>query len=106
MRVPIACTLTVDEQPDRIAEWRTFFATHVAAVEDAASARARLRLAEGDDAVLAAADLAQREQACCAFFDFAIHLGADGRFLSVAVPDDAAPVLRDFLGLLPEHLRP
>ena len=105
MRVPIACTLTVQEQPDRIAEWREFFATHVSGIDEMAPAAARMRLADGDAAVLAAADLAQREQACCAFFDFAIQLRADGRYLSVAVPDDAAPVLHDFLGLLPEHLR-
>jgi hypothetical protein len=106
MRVPIACTLTVEEQPDRIAEWRAFFATHVTALEELTPAGAWLRLAEGDAPVLAAADLAQREQACCAFFDFAIQLRADGRFLAVAVPDDAGPVLHDFLALLPDSLRP
>jgi hypothetical protein len=106
MRVPIACTLTAAEQPDRLAEWRTFFATHVAALESSSAREARFRLGSDDAAVLAAADLAQREQQCCAFFDFAIQLRADGRFLAVSVPEDAAPVLADFVGLLPESLRP
>ena len=104
VRVPIACTLTADEQPDRIEEWRQFLATEVTAV-DRARGRARLRLAEDDDAVLAAADLAQREKRCCAFFDFAIELDGAHRWLAVTVPDDADPVLTELLTLLPEELR-
>jgi hypothetical protein len=104
VRVPIACTLTVDEQPDRLDEWRTFLATHVVAA-DLAPTLARLKLHAGDEAVLAAADLAQREKQCCAFFEFNIRLDGTGRWLTIGVPDDAAPVLADFVGLLPERLR-
>ena len=104
MRVPIACTLTVDEQPDRVEEWRAFLATRVEAVE-AEPTVARLKLRAGDEAVLEAADLALREKQCCAFFEFNIRLDATGRWLVVGVPDDAAAVLADFVGLLPERLR-
>ena len=106
MRIPIACTLTADDQPGRLDEWRSFFATQVAAVELPAPDRARLRLADGSAAVLAAADLAQREKQCCGFFEFAIELGAQGRWLSVGVPAEAAPVLADLVDLLPARLRP
>jgi len=106
VRIPIACTLTADDQPGRLDEWRSFFATQVAAVELPAPDRARLRLADGSAAVLAAAALAQREKQCCGFFEFAIELGAQGRWLSVGVPAEAAPVLADLVDLLPARLRP
>jgi hypothetical protein len=48
-----------------------------------------------------AADLARREKACCAFFEFSIAIEADGLWLSVRVPADASPILDDFARLLP-----
>ena len=103
MRVPIACTLTANQLPDRVEEWRSFLGAQVTAVEREAGA-ARLRLAEGDDVLAAAADLAQREKQCCAFFEFAIALDGEYRWLTVSVPDDAAPVLDELLTLLPPAL--
>mgnify|MGYP000672156683 CR=1 FL=1 len=105
VRVPIACTLTADQLPDRVEEWRSFLGTQITAVERDTAA-ARLRLAEGDDVRAAAADLAQREKLCCAFFDFAITFDGQHRWLAVSVPDDAAPVLDELLTLLPPALRP
>lgn len=105
VRVPIACTLTADQLPDRVEEWRSFLGSRVTAVERGA-ASARLQLAAGDDVLAAAADLAQREKQCCAFFDFAIALEGQHRWLAVSVPDDAAPVLDELLTLLPQQLHP
>ena len=103
MRVPIACTLTVEEQPDRVDEWRAFLTTHVESAE-LAPTEARLKLRSGDAAFTTAADLALREKQCCAFFDFNLRLDTDGRWMTIGVPDDAAPILADLLSLLPASL--
>ncbi|HZQ84412.1 MAG TPA: hypothetical protein VFA83_06230 [Acidimicrobiales bacterium] len=104
MRVPIACTLTAEQQPDRLGEWRAFLTTHVEAAE-LSPTQARLKLRAGDDAFITAADLALREKQCCAFFEFNLRLDTDGRWMTIGVPDDAAPVLADLLTLLPADLR-
>jgi len=51
--------------------------------------------------VAAAVDLAQREKACCDFFEFAIGIEADALWMSVRVPAEASMILDDFARLLP-----
>ncbi|MCU1450789.1 MAG: putative MerR family transcriptional regulator [Acidimicrobiales bacterium] len=97
-QVPIACSLTEEGLVDRVDEWRQFLSTSVTTV-DASDTSARLLLRGDDDVLLRAVDLAEREKACCAFFEFGLALDSDGRWLTVAVPDDAAPILRDLLSL-------
>jgi hypothetical protein len=41
--------------------------------------------------------LAQREKACCPFFEFSLDIGAESLCLRLRVPDDAAPVLDGLL---------
>ena len=101
MRVPIACTLTAEEQPDRVDEWRAFLGTHVEAAE-LGPTEARLKLRAGDEAFITAADLALREKQCCAFFEFNLRLDTEGRWMTIGVPDDAAPVLADLVRFLPD----
>ena len=98
-RIPIACTLTVDDAQDRVEEWRTFFAAHTDGVDVRSPTEAAMRLRPGDDALVAAADLAGREKACCPFFTFSIGLTEDARWLQVAVPEGAAPALSGLVGL-------
>ena len=98
-RIPIACTLTVEDAEDRVAEWRSFFAVHTDLVERRSPNEAAMRLRSGDEALLAAIDLATREKACCSFFAFSVSLAEDGRWLHVAVPADAAPILSGLVGL-------
>ena len=98
-RIPIACTLTVEDAEDRVGEWRAFFAAHTDVVEVRSPTEAAVRLRPGDEALLAAADLAGREKACCSFFAFSIALTEDARWLQMAVPEDAAPILSDFVTL-------
>jgi hypothetical protein len=97
--VPIACTLEADHLPERLAEWRTFGKTLVHRAETQPTS-ARFLLADGDDVLAAAVSLAQRETQCCAFFDFAVELGPEARWLSVRVPAGAEETLRSFLELL------
>jgi hypothetical protein len=63
------------------------------------------QLGESTGAVSEAADLAQREKACCSFFEFSLELEATGWWLVVRVPPEAAPVLAEFASLVPDALR-
>jgi hypothetical protein len=99
VRIPIACTLVEEDRADRVEEWRAFLGSSVREVERAPTV-ARLRLVQGDDVLVAAADLAGRERACCAFFTFTLRIdGPETTWLEVEVPDDAVPVLDGLLAL-------
>jgi MerR family copper efflux transcriptional regulator len=98
VRIPIACSLAADDAGARVEEWRQFVSRRV--VEIARNdGSARLRLEGGDDALLAATDLARREKACCPFFDFRLLLLADAVWLEVEAPDDAAGILDELVNL-------
>lgn len=100
VKVPIACTLTADDAGDRVEEWRAFLASDIEAV-DGRPPDARLRLREGDDVLLRAVDLAEREKSCCSFFRFSVQLDEGRRWLRVEVPEDASAILGDLLSLVP-----
>ena len=100
MRVPIACSLTAVASDDRIDEWRRFLAASVDAAERTSPQQFRMHLTSTTD-LAAAVDLAQREKACCDFFEFAIVIESDALWLSVRVPAEASRVLDDFARLLP-----
>jgi hypothetical protein len=51
-------------------------------------------------------DLAERERACCPFFEFSIELDGLGTRLHVEVPSEGGPILADLLALAPTQLRP
>jgi hypothetical protein len=101
VRIPIACTLTSGAAEDRIEEWRQFLARSTDATERVSVQQIRLRLNGSRQALTEAVDLAQREKACCGFFDFVIEVEADSSWLSVQVPPEATGVLADFAALLP-----
>lgn len=103
--VPIACTLTAEEVLDRRAEWEGFLSSMVQRV-DCDESHATLTLLGGSEPLLRGADLAEREKACCAFFEFSIELDGSGTRLHVGVPSEAEPVLAGLLALLPLQLRP
>jgi len=100
--VPVACTLEPDAVGDRIGEWHSFLADRVDEI-DRQGPVLRMRLGAGDDTVLVAVDLAQREKSCCGFFQFSLELEADSRWLRAEVPPDAAGVLDDFLAAHPSE---
>lgn len=97
--VPIACTLTANDVPARLAEWKAFARESILSC-DIEPLSARLRLTPGDGALLAAVSLAQREKACCAFFEFSIALDDGDRWLCVSVPEGAGETLAGFAELL------
>jgi hypothetical protein len=96
---PIACSLSADGARERVDEWRGFFASSVDDVERAADERFRFRLVSDPGALAGVVDLAQREKACCPFFDFSIEVEADRCWLVVGVPTEATGVLADFARL-------
>lgn len=105
MRIPIACTLTAEAAHDRLDEWRQFFTRSVTAMERTSAHTVRFQLGGSTSAVGDAADLAQRENACCAFFEFSLELEAARWWLVVRVSPDAAPLLAEFASLVPDSLR-
>jgi hypothetical protein len=106
VQIPIACSLTADETHGRVEEWRTFLGSHVDSVV-VGSGTVRLRLAQSDRALGFAADLAEREKECCAFFAFSLDLDDSRRWwLHIGVPPDAITILDDLMGLLPPRLGP
>lgn len=97
-RVPIACSLVVDDFDTRIEEWRTFLNNQVVEVTRT-SREARLRLTGGDDALVDAADLARREKACCPFFEFHLALLPAAVWLVIEVPGEAISILDHLIDL-------
>ncbi|MFL1427290.1 MULTISPECIES: hypothetical protein [unclassified Nocardiopsis] len=90
--VPQSCTLPTAERPLRLAEFDDLFTSSARRVEqDGTTARIHLGGAAGlADRVR---DLAERESACCSFFDFTVE-GTDGDLvLTVAVPPEHGEVL-------------
>jgi Protein of unknown function (DUF664) len=93
--VPVVCTLGADDLGVRRKEWQALRQTMITDVEQRPD-QLRLGLAPGADALGAAVDLAQREKACCTFFEFELDLQADQRWLVVRVPPDATEALAAF----------
>ncbi len=95
-QVLVACTLEAADRPSRLGAWGELLAE--------VTGRQRLdggvRLTFPPNAVLAGrlGELAAREQACCAFFTFALRLDADGLRFDVTAPEDAAGVVADLFG--------
>jgi DNA-binding transcriptional MerR regulator len=93
---PVACTLDAADLPGRLDAWRELL-TEV-------TTRERLdggvRLTFPPDPVLAGrlGELAAHEQACCAFFTFALRLDTDGLTFDVTAPVDAAAIVADLFG--------
>jgi len=98
MKVPIACSLNVVDAGDRIAEWREVLRRDIGDPE-LDGTTAALPIEPGDDTLLRVIDLAEREQQCCTFFDFAVELRSAGRVLRIVVPDGAEAILADLLAL-------
>jgi hypothetical protein len=98
-RVPIACTLTANELPGRVDEWRALVRDWVVETRREPGS-ARLRLDPSEQALVAAVALAQREKECCAFFEFSLSIESEARWLCVTVPDDADATLDAFAQML------
>lgn len=93
----IACTLTADQMPDRIADWQSILA-HVTDRNSTPDGGLRLTLAATvplDELTR----LAVAEQGCCAFFAFAITIDHRGTALEVRAPADAGEIVASVFGV-------
>lgn len=98
----IKCDMSTarDTPEERLAEYRRLFAQALVGRERTAEGiRFRFRADDGVEAWVR--DLAAREKACCAFFDFEVAAeGNQVRWDASVVDDDAArAVLEDFYNL-------
>ena len=95
--VPDACVLPTAEQPLRLAEFDTLFATAVRHVETLSPTHARMLLAGPAGLEATVRDLTARETGCCSFFSFTTtrQPAGDGEALTldVEVPARYADVL-------------
>lgn len=90
--MPDACTLPTAEQPLRVAEFDELFRTSVRAVDRTSPTTAVLHLDSAAEQT--ARDLAERETACCSFFDFTFEpAGPDQVTIRISVPAARSAVL-------------
>ncbi len=99
MQVPTACSLKNTEALAQLDEWHELLSDSVAATERVSPTDLALHLEKDFDQLSALVRLAQREKACCAFFDFTIFIDVEDVVLRVAVPPEATMVLDDFARL-------
>jgi hypothetical protein len=99
VKIPIACTLSVDDAGTRVEEWRATLARVVVESGRVAPTELVCTLRADQPELAALLDLVRREVACCAFFEFALHVAAGATTLRVTVPEDAAAVLDGFAQL-------
>jgi hypothetical protein len=94
--IPIVCDMTDAPDPtdERLAEYRRLFGTDLIGRERT-EAGIRFRFAARDGLVAEIRDLAAREKACCAFFDFDIREHGDEITWDASVVDD--PIARQIL---------
>jgi hypothetical protein len=93
---PLACRLDAAGARDQLDEWRTLLA-HAGVTHERLTPHELL--VHLDRSVLSdAVDLAQREKACCPFFDFSLRIDADALVLRLAVSPEASVVLDRFVG--------
>jgi hypothetical protein len=106
MNPPIACDMTgaPDTGPERMAEYQRLFTEALVGRErTGAGIRFRLRADPGiEDWVR---DLAAREKACCAFFDFNVTtVGDEVHWDATVIDDDTARAILDEFYALPDNL--
>ncbi len=96
MEIPVACRLPPRDARSQMAEWGALLTDAVARRHRVAPGRLDLHLRSDFDRVDALVDLARREAACCAFFDFSLSIGPDALTLVIEAPDEAASILDEF----------
>lgn len=93
----LACTLHPDRMPDRMTDWQALLgrATGREPISGGVAVRFPLDLELSRELVR----LASAEHDCCRFFDFALHITADGLNLRVTGFSEAQPVIAAVFGV-------
>ncbi len=92
----MACNLDDQAAVTQLEEWRAFLAGPTVTRQRVSPTELALRLAEGPAQLEKVVRLAQREKACCPFFDFTLRIGAEALILTISVPEEAAMLLDQF----------
>jgi hypothetical protein len=90
--IPIACSLSAEDQADRSGEFAAIFDRALIGREATpGGVRLRLRPSPGlrDDL----ADLVRRERECCPFFDFRMEDRPGELLLEIDAPPEAMPIV-------------
>jgi len=98
VKVPIACRLGEASARSQLEEWRDLLGRCVVATDRVSPTEVSLRLRSDLHGLDEIVRLAQKEKACCAFFDFTIRIDDEEVALCISVPSDAGTVLDDFMG--------
>lgn len=93
--LPIACSLSAEELPERLGAMAALGRTSLLAA-DRDGARAVLRFRPAARAELAAIVAAEEE--CCAFLSMELHDEPDSIVLTVQAPAAAEPLLHELVG--------
>jgi hypothetical protein len=109
--VPIACDLTnaPDTPEERLAEYRWLFTHALVGRERTPDGGVRFRFRADDGVEDRIRELAAREKACCAFFDFAIAVDGnevqwDATVVDASADHDAARAILDEFYALPDTI--
>jgi hypothetical protein len=96
--VPIACTLSETAARSQLGEWHELLAAIAVGSDRVSPTEVRFRLGDDLGRLGELVRLAQREKACCEFFDFRLLIDSGAVALGVSVPPEAVLVLDDFAG--------
>jgi hypothetical protein len=97
MEVPIACRLEDGQARDQLEAWRVLLDHPTVTARRISPTEAVIGVTEGLELLPDLVRLAQREKACCPFFDFRLEIEADRIDLVMSVPADGAFVLDNFV---------
>lgn len=101
MRIPVACNLDDQAAIAQLEEWRALVVGPTVTRQRVSPTELALGLVEGPAQLETVVRLAQREKACCPFFDFTLRIGTDALVLTISVPEEAATLLDQFAALQP-----
>ena len=97
MEIPLACSLDAAHARAQLGEWKELLSRTVTDTFRAAPGRLELTLRRELHDVSALVELAQREKACCPFFEFTLAIEATHVTLVAEVPEDASSILDEFV---------
>lgn len=93
---PIACTLTAEERPGRVAELRAI-GQRALLTADVAAGQAVLRFAPSAETRERLEAIVAGEARCCAFLSMTLTDSDDAVVLTITAPDGAEPVLAELV---------
>ena len=97
MEIPIACSLEASDARAQLDEWKELFSNAMTRVDRVAPTRFEVSFRPDLLELSELVQLAQREKACCPFFNFTLIIDSAMTTFVVEVPDDASSVLDQFI---------